>query len=201
VSGRGIGAATVMARLHFAIGALASGGEDPGEVLHKLSNQLEITTDGHFATVLCGSVDVERRTLTLASAGHLPALMVAGGRRRFVSAPVGPPIGVVGGARYGTLTVDVPPGAVLLAFTDGLVEEPEAGVAAGLERLRREVTVGERSLDGFLDTMVEVVIGSGPADDTVVLAMRWGGDDGPAMSAAPGSAGEQRALPAGSGDR
>jgi len=184
VSGRGIRAATVMARLHFAIGAHATSGDGPGEILHKLSNQLDLTTDDHFATVLCGSVDVVGHTLTLASAGHLPPILVAGDHRSFVAAPVGPPIGVVAGARYGTVTIDVPPGALFLAFTDGLVEEPVTGVAAGLERLARDVEVGDRSLDEFLDAMVEKVTGTGPTDDTVVLAMRWTGDWSMAASGA-----------------
>lgn len=177
VSGRGVRAATVMARLHFAIRAHAADGDGPIQILHKLSNLLEVNADDHFATVLCGTVDVTQRTLTVASAGHLPPMIVTGDRHRYVDVPVGPPVGVVDDADYQAVTVWLPPGSLLLAFTDGLVEQPAEGVAAGLERLAADVRVRQGSLGGSLDALIAQVAGPDPTDDTVVLGMRWTDDE------------------------
>lgn len=61
VSGRGVRAAAVMASLRFASRGLILEGHRPAAVLAQLSRTLDLRTDGHFATVLCGLVDVGRR--------------------------------------------------------------------------------------------------------------------------------------------
>ena len=77
VSGRGIRAATVMARLHFAIRAYVADGDDPATIVSKLSRLIDVSEDGHFATMLCGSIDVtaarahaRQRRPSLPSAGR-----------------------------------------------------------------------------------------------------------------------------------
>jgi serine phosphatase RsbU (regulator of sigma subunit) len=93
VPGRGIQAATTMACLHYAIRAYASQGDPPTTILSKLSGLLRVSTDGQFATVLCRAVDVERREVTLANAGHLPPLLVTADRCDYVETVRGAPIG------------------------------------------------------------------------------------------------------------
>jgi len=52
VSGRGVEAAAVMASLHFAGRAYALEGHSPRIILDQLAQALDVTEDGHFATVL-----------------------------------------------------------------------------------------------------------------------------------------------------
>ena len=70
VSGRGIDAASIMARLRFTIRAYLLEGHAPDTVLEMCSHQLDIEYDGHFATVLVGVGDLETRRVVLANAGH-----------------------------------------------------------------------------------------------------------------------------------
>jgi hypothetical protein len=70
VSGRGLRAATAMASLRYAIRAYVAQGDPPETVLFKLTNLLNVARDGHFATVLCGLVDVAEHRVTFANAGH-----------------------------------------------------------------------------------------------------------------------------------
>ena len=70
VSGRGLGAGTVMASLRYSIRAFASQGDMPAAVLTKLTRLLDLGHDRHFATVLCAVVDIAGRTITIANAGH-----------------------------------------------------------------------------------------------------------------------------------
>lgn len=171
VSGRGVRAATTMASLRHAIEAYASQGDGPGMILTKLSDQLHNQLHEYFATVLCGRIDVAAHQLTLASAGHLPPLLIADGRADYVPLKVGIPIGAGEPAGYEEVTVSVPSGATVLAFTDGLVERRGEVLDEGLARLRALAGTRELPLEDLLSTLVAELAHDG--DDTAVIAVRW----------------------------
>jgi serine phosphatase RsbU (regulator of sigma subunit) len=175
VSGRGLRAATVMAALRFGARAYAAEGDEPEIILSKLSQLLSVDRDGHFATVLCGVLDPERRTLVFANAGHLLPLMITDGGATFVDAPVGLPIGVSSGSHYERTEVQLPAHGTLLAFTDGLVERRGQLLDVGLERLRRSAVGNSRSLDEMLDHVVDELTHDGTDDDTALLGVAWPG--------------------------
>jgi serine phosphatase RsbU (regulator of sigma subunit) len=173
VSGRGIQPAVIMASLRFAIRAYATQGDTPSQILTKLCSLLDIGRDGHFATVLCGHVDKDRRKLTLSSAGHLPPLLVSTGQGAFVELPIGPPIGAVRDARYRSTSIDVPDDCTLLGFTDGLVERRGEAIDVGLEGLRQSVVRSNRSLDQVVSDLVAELTSKGSDDDIAILGIRW----------------------------
>ena len=174
VSGRGIQAATTMACLHYAIRAYASQGDSPTTILSKLSGLLRVSTDGQFATVLCGAVDVERREVTLANAGHLPPLLVSADSCDYVETIPGVPIGVANDhQQYGQVTFPVPREATLLAFTDGLVERRGEILDVGLERLRAATSGELCPLDNLLTKVVTSAMTGTSQDDTAILGLRW----------------------------
>ena len=142
VSGRGLRAAATMASLRYAIHAYAAQSDPPATILTKLSGLLHVTTAGQFATVLCAVLDTQTHEVTMASAGHLPPLLIGADGGTYLECRVGPPIGVQSGARYTPMTVTVPRRATLLAFTDGLVERRGESIDTGLARLR-DAAVGE----------------------------------------------------------
>lgn len=76
VSGRGLRAATVMATLRYSIRAFSTEGHPPDAILRKLANVLDLNRDGHFATILCAVIDVTKRLITIANAGHPNPLLV-----------------------------------------------------------------------------------------------------------------------------
>lgn len=172
VSGRGVPAANTMAALHFAIRAYAAQGDDPPAILAKLSDLIDVGRDGHFATVLLGHVDVPSRTLTVANAGHLPPLVVSAEGAAFVDTATGAPIGVSTEVSYTTVTVQVPEGASVLAFTDGLVERRGEMLDTGLERLRL-VTAGRGDDCRSLLDAAGSLASEGSGDDVAMLALRW----------------------------
>jgi serine phosphatase RsbU (regulator of sigma subunit) len=175
VSGRGIEAATTMACLHYAIRAYAAQGDPPPAILSKLSGLLRVSTDGQFATVLCGAVDVYRHEVTLASAGHLPPLLLTSNHCEYIETFPGAPIGVSNGhPKYKQVTFSVPRQATLLAFTDGLVERRGETLDVGLERLRTASSSGELCpLDNLLTKVVTSVMPGTAQDDTAILGLRW----------------------------
>lgn len=173
VSGRGLAAATIMAGLRYTIRAFASVAYSPEQILEMASKEISIGSDGHFATVLVGIADNVRREVTLANAGHLPALVVGGGTSEFVDAPVGVPLGV-GVRTYESTTIPIPPNTTLIAYTDGLVERRTESLDTGLERLRQAASVEAPWVDDLVTSIVDKIFAEHVSDDdTAILAIRW----------------------------
>jgi serine phosphatase RsbU (regulator of sigma subunit) len=172
VSGRGLGAATVMASLRFGIHAFASQGDDPATILTKLSALIDVERDGHFATVLLAEADIRGRTVTIANAGHPRPLVVDSEGTRFLEIGVGPPIGVRS-APYEEVVSPMAPHATLLMFTDGLFERRGEVLDTGLERLRSAAEAKGLSLEDLLSRIVDDLALGGAHDDTALLGMRW----------------------------
>jgi len=172
VSGRGISAATVMARLRFTVRAYLVEGHPPDVVLAMCSRQLNVGSDGHFATVLVGVADLESREITIANAGHMSPLVVSGTTSEYVTTSVGLPLGVAPGT-YEATTLRLPVGSAFVVFTDGLVERRTESIEVGLERLARAVTVPSATLDDMLTAVVSQLAHDGVEDDIAVLAFKW----------------------------
>jgi hypothetical protein len=82
VSGRGLEAATMMASLRYAARAYAVEGHSPALILTKLAALVSVARDEHFATVLCGLLNVADGRVTVANAGHPGAVARVVGSRR-----------------------------------------------------------------------------------------------------------------------
>jgi len=173
VSGRGLHAATMMASLRYSMRAYAAERHSPAEILHALSNLLSVRRDGHFATVLCGLVDVERRTITCANAGHPEPLLVDGHDARFIRTTIGVPIGVRPDARYDEVTTTLPLRATIFMYTDGLVERRGEVLDVGLQRLADAAVTNGSLLDEVLGEMVARAIPQGSDDDAALIGVRW----------------------------
>ncbi len=173
VSGRGLEAGTVMASLRYAIRAFASRGDEPATILDGLTRLLDLERDRHFATVLCATIDIADRSITIANAGHPAPLLVDSTEASFLATDVGPPIGVTANVRYGSTCHRVAPGATVLLFTDGLFERRGESVDAGMERLRQAVPRSFESLDAVIDGLLAHQITDESHDDTAIIGVRW----------------------------
>jgi serine phosphatase RsbU (regulator of sigma subunit) len=174
ISGRGLGAATTMAALRFAVRAYLAQGDAVETVLVKLRDLLDIDTDHQFATVLLGEFDASNGHLRLVSAGHFPPVLVTRDGARALECPIAPPVGVPAQEPPVATTVTVPQPATLLAFSDGLVERRGEVIDIGLDRLRTAAReAGSRPLEGMLDHLIETLSVDGKKDDTVLLGVRW----------------------------
>jgi len=175
VSGRGLPAATVMASMRYSIRAFASQGLPPASILTELNRLLDVDRDGHFATVVCGQVDVTAGRITLASAGHPPLLVIGAGSADFARPPVGPPIGVAERHAYTASTIEFERDATVVAYTDGLFERRGESIDEGLERLRSAAADASRPHDPaeVLTLIRDRLATSGEHDDTAMLALAW----------------------------
>ncbi len=172
ISGRGLEAATMMASLRYATRAYAAEGHSPATILTRLSDLVNISRDEHFATVLCGLLDVSAGRITMANAGHPEPLLVSAGGAEFVSTEIGVPVGVEGRTAYTEVTFSFPRGSTLLLYTDGAIERRGEHLDVGLQRLREVSLRASGSLDEFLDQIAAGVIGANAEDDTAMLGAR-----------------------------
>lgn len=173
VSGHGISATATMAPVRFCIRTLALLGMAPSEVFRRADREIDLEEDEHFATVLLGVVDVRTRTVRLASAGHPLPLVLADGHCEQLDLPVGPPLGLHE-APFSEHTLELPAGATLVTFTDGLVEHRGDGIDLGVDRLKQRVkSKPEGSAECTVQQAIAEVVGRDNEDDVAVLVIRF----------------------------
>ena len=128
----------------------------------------------HFATCIYAIFDAVAGTCELASAGHLPPLLVRpDGTNEFVDVSPAPPLGIgVGPAK--SLTLDIDDGSLLVLYTDGLVEKRTADIDEGLTRLREIFGPGaaDRPLEDLCRATLDGVYSDTQRDDIAVLIAR-----------------------------
>jgi PAS domain S-box-containing protein len=173
VMGRGIPAAARMGQLRNGLRAYLLDERGPADAL----TRLEIFADPHrtFVTTICGVLDPVTRQLCIANAGHVPPLILVGGREpEYLDVPLSVPLGTVVGPPIEEGDVTLPPDTTLVLFTDGLVERRDQPVDEGMERLRHVAATagGQPDLDAFVDALLAGMLGSGyNTDDVAVLAV------------------------------
>jgi len=141
ISGKGISAALLMASLQAALRSqlLAAGSEtmSTAELVGRLNMHLvRNTADDRFATFFIAVYDSATRILRYTNAGHLPGFLIANGTSMHLDKG-GMVLGVVEDYVYEEGTVSVPPNALLVEYSDGLVEpENVYGEEFGIRRLQ-----------------------------------------------------------------
>ncbi len=172
VMGRGVQAAAVMGQLQATVRAYALEGHSPAEVLTRLDRVVLATEDPLFTTCVVACLDLSTRRLCVASAGHLPPVVVdPDGGSRLLELDPGLPLGV-GGARFLEQNYDLPLGSLLLLYTDGLVESRQASLQEGLDRLVEALREPVISPDEACDRVLRTLGRDGDHDDdTALLAL------------------------------
>jgi sigma-B regulation protein RsbU (phosphoserine phosphatase) len=172
VSGKGTAAALLMAATRGVLRSLAEASCTPGEVLQRLNQLLvEDLPPARFVTMVYAVLDPEKRTLTLASAGHLQPLLVHGDEARFLNSETGLPLGLALG-EYSEAEIELKPGCRVVFYSDGITEaanpdEEEYGQLRLKEHLLQPGTSGET----LLADVRSFVNGFGLHDDATVITV------------------------------
>jgi phosphoserine phosphatase RsbU/P len=205
ISGKGISAALLMATIHsavraysvenlpqmrepVAVGAVAGAGRvmatwpegievSPGALLGLLNHQLfESTPPEKYATLFVGIYDGPSRTLTYSNGGHLPPILIGkdGTVRRLEAG--GTVVGLFDGMTYEEDSVEMVPGEVFLAYSDGVTEPEndfgEFGEQRLIELVRENRNLPLPQISQIVTMAVDDWIGDKeqPDDVTLVLA-------------------------------
>ncbi|MDG4821996.1 PP2C family protein-serine/threonine phosphatase [Asanoa sp. WMMD1127] len=185
VSGKGVDAAVFTGQIRQGLQALRRIESDPARLLTLLNDSVLETTRAHghgrFATMVLGRANPVHGgglSLTLASGGHLPPIVVrADGAVETVDLR-GMLIGVVPDPRIASITVQLAAGETCLLFSDG-VTEARGGIRGeqfGAARLVDALGGCQRMPAPALAERVEQVIGDWLGgrnhDDIAVFAVR-----------------------------
>lgn len=170
--GHGLAAAQSMSQLRSVLRSNALHAESPAALLTGLDEHVRHFQPGTIATVLCGMIRPNEDTLRLSSAGHPPPILA----RPFedaiaVDIRADLPLGVELGHPRHTVEVQLPPGAVLCMYSDGLVERRRVVVDDNIEALRATV-VPQPAESVCVDVMRRLVGPDIPEDDVAVLVVR-----------------------------
>src|SRR5215467_10619367 len=203
VAGHGVRAAVTMGRLRTAIKTLTMLELSPAETLQRLDDLMHELGEfePHFATCVYAIFDTVDGTCEVASAGHLPPLLVRpDGSSEFLDVSPAPPLGI-GSSPMGSRTLRIDDGSLLVMYTDGLVEKRNEDIDQGLAGLQR--LFGPDSAARPVEELCKAILAGAYADqqrdDIAVLMARLSRIDGSqaATWVLPGeltSAGEARTL-------
>jgi len=182
ISGKGISAALLMASLQAALRSqvLADGTEtlSTAELVSRLNRHLvRNTADDRFATFFIAVYDSATRTLRYTNAGHLPSFLIC--QNSAVHLDLGGMVlGIVEDYVYEEGSIQVPPDALLIGYSDGLVEpENVYGEEFGIQRLKdaaiRVQAAPPRFVADAMMTAAEEWAGTPEqADDMTVIVAR-----------------------------
>ncbi|WEH15517.1 SpoIIE family protein phosphatase [Streptomyces sp. VNUA24] len=205
VMGRGLRAAVAMGELRTAVRTLALLDLEPAEVLSALDEIARgLGTPGggqsasrtsasrpsdkdlsevYLATCVYAVYDSVTRRCTFANAGHLPPVLVEPGESALMlDVPPGMPLGV-GGEPFEEVEVELPEGALLALYTDGLVESRDHPLDEGLQAFVGALTDPDqpptslradtpRSLEDVCDHVLNTLDTHHGEDDIALLMAR-----------------------------
>jgi serine phosphatase RsbU (regulator of sigma subunit) len=183
VVGHDTQAAAAMGQIRSTVRTIGAESHDgPADLLRRVDRVLHTLRTGILATTVLARLeqtDDERTAgvtrLRWSNAGHPPpAMLTADGRVRLLTTNhTDLLLGVNPDAPRRESVVTLDPDAVLLLYTDGLVERRDQDLDQGLDRLQRTLAdlVG-LDLDELCDELLSRMVPASPDDDVALLAFR-----------------------------
>ncbi|MET9788220.1 SpoIIE family protein phosphatase [Streptomyces canus] len=193
VMGRGLRAAVAMGELRSAVRTLALLDLEPAEVLSALDEiarglgapggvqqatraarrpREADLSEVYLATCVYAVYDSVTRRCTFANAGHLPPVLVEPGEDALMlDVPPGMPLGV-GGEPFEEVEVELPEGALLALYTDGLVESRDHPLDEGLQAFVGALTDPSAPLEDVCDHVLTTLDTHHGEDDIALLMAR-----------------------------
>jgi len=123
IVGHGIDAAAAMGQVRNALRAYGNENPSPASIFTRINELLCDTAEDLFCTAFCAVVDPWAQTILYSDAGHPATLVLTkAGEARLLEGARSTPLGAMRGARYRDELEPLEPGAIIFAYTDGLIE-------------------------------------------------------------------------------
>ncbi|GEL25834.1 cyclic diguanylate phosphodiesterase [Pseudonocardia sulfidoxydans NBRC 16205] len=181
VLGHGLRAAQTMTQLRTVLRTHALTVDDPARLVDQLDRYARTYHPGIMATVWCAVLSPDDGRLEMSSAGHpVPLLALPGRAPDVVAVPPDLPVGVtMPGATRRVTSVEFPAGALICAYSDGLVERRGLDPDVGLDNLTlalRDATSADGahgrevpSVETICAEIMATVVGGTPVGDDIAL--------------------------------
>jgi sigma-B regulation protein RsbU (phosphoserine phosphatase) len=148
---------------------------DPECVINRVKSSIRTLEPDRFITLCCARLDVGRRTLTYANAGHPPVLLRRPQGQVLQLPPTGPLLSsALGDLPCALNQVSLDEGDLMLFYTDGITETMGTSGQFGKDRvlslLSEKGSSGSRLLDEVLSAVADFAGGQPGQDDMTLLA-------------------------------
>jgi serine phosphatase RsbU (regulator of sigma subunit) len=171
VTGHGMAAAADMALIRGMITALLHSGVAVEDVFSEVSEVVNQRSGLLLATAALVVVDVVTDTLSFATAGHPPPLLLhRNGEIQILDTANGPMVGI-GASNRVAGTAPFLPGSQLVMFTDGLVERRDRPFDVGIEVAVSHLAslTSHLTPTQVIDTLLGALAGDQPVDDDIAV--------------------------------
>jgi phosphoserine phosphatase RsbU/P len=178
VSGKGVSAALLMAKLSGDVRYCLASEAAPADAMNRINAALaRAGWDDRFVTFVLAVLDRRRHQVTIVNAGHMAPLLrhSAGQVEEIGEEETGLPLGIDADYAYQQSSRQLAPGDSLTMFTDGISEAMNgAGELYGLERLRTQLAAEAANVSGVgrqvLDDVRRFVGGQAQSDDMCLVS-------------------------------
>ena len=172
VAGRGIRAASVMGQLRPSLGAFVRDGHGPKDAVERIHNLMLEFPRTEMITLFHMRYDPAAGRARYVRAGHPPGLVrCPGGEVRELMGDGIPPLGIFRGIEFVENETEVPPGSMVMLYTDGLIERPNVDLADSIKKLKEAFKEAPANPAAALDWVEQKLEIEGIGDDVALLAM------------------------------
>jgi anti-sigma regulatory factor (Ser/Thr protein kinase) len=154
--------------------------DDPAAILSLVDQKLHHFEPGEMATALLAVLNPSREVMRISAAGHpAPVLASAEGSVSMLEQPIDPPHGVRHARSRRTTDIELPRGAVVCMYTDGLIERRRVPLDDRLRLLMSVVNVD--APETVCANVMRVLVGSEPPVDDIALLVVRTSEQGPGV--------------------
>ena len=154
--------------------------EQPASVMNALNDEFPIDPETwQYFTFLCAIIDIPRREIRYATAGHPGPVLLTRGKPPSVLKAEGFPIGLFPGSQYDEFQVALTPGDRMFFYSDGVTDAmDEAEQGFGAERLldlleRHRDSDLQTSVDAIQSAVVDWAVSNSPQDDVSAVGIEF----------------------------
>jgi chemotaxis family two-component system sensor kinase Cph1 len=173
VAGHGLAVAGVTAELRHALRAYLIRERSAPRALARLNELAAWLLPSELATVVVVDIDLAAKSAMVASAGHLPPLLIRDGEARYLAAESAPALGADARSAYTERSYALEAGDRLLLFSDGLIEKRGESLDVSLDRLRSAAVAIAAGipLEAACDRLLEELRADSSGDDVMLVAL------------------------------
>jgi len=172
VVGHGVRAAALMGQLRTALHAYAMQDYGPARTLELVDRFVQAMPDYAMATAAYAVLEPDTGEVQIASAGHLPPVVISANGGRVVDITPSAPLGAFAYGRVQEQELILAPGETLVFYTDGLVERPGTPLTDSIDVLV-DVLKDAASVDELCRRAVDrLVPAEGLRDDVAIVAIQ-----------------------------